>query len=654
MGKQFDEYAATTDLADDDIGLFLTGSGTRSATANTIAKYVRLSVKSFGAVGDGTTNDTDAFNALTDYLRDAQVVTGYDYAGVEIYIPPGKYSISSWDLTELLIQNVQITGYGAVLIARTAGKNVIDGLGSRFIRMRGFMVFSPIGVVARSGIQLGPKGTETCGNNELEDITVAGWFNPAAYMNLGSESMVHKNCRFLNRRESASAYAQICDGLSNASYLPTSDYVTVTRTAGTAVSFSIQAYYGCQLRSEGGGPCTYLANGIGHSYDLGCYHLTFNEAAFVMFMPTTSANRSRQISIKGSFETYFTDLPSGSGNTGMKWAVKFTNEGSNTALVGFEFESSIQFATVAVFDNAGTGFLRISDARIKVDTIDGPLPGVMFGNSGGGGMAIDGVFMTQSADKANFGTLTTFSGSIYVNDYSALASVPAGGWGVITDRVGSIHLYGTPQVDTIHIGNSDTTLARFGSGGDISVEGNRMFRVGGTDVPIADGGTGASTDRAACAALGAAYLLASSETALSHTGDTSETQMAAISIPAGAMGANGELLLLMEGACTNSANTKQPRVRLGAIGTSAFAPASYTTQAYWRSIYWINNANSQSSQYGSQVTNRQTDGLQTAVTGTTTAIDTASAQDLLLTLQNANSGETSTILRYSLWLIYKA
>jgi hypothetical protein len=51
----------------------------------------------------------------------------------------------------------------------------------------------------------------------------------------------------------------------------------------------------------------------------------------------------------------------------------------------------------------------------------------------------------------------------------------------------------TPQFTGIEIGHaSDTTVSR-ASAGDIQVEGNRIFRVGGTDVPIADGGTGAST-----------------------------------------------------------------------------------------------------------------------------------------------------------------
>ena len=50
-----------------------------------------------------------------------------------------------------------------------------------------------------------------------------------------------------------------------------------------------------------------------------------------------------------------------------------------------------------------------------------------------------------------------------------------------------------PQFTTIELGHaSDTTLAR-ASSGDVNIEGNVIYRAGGTDVPVADGGTGAST-----------------------------------------------------------------------------------------------------------------------------------------------------------------
>ncbi len=59
----------------------------------------------------------------------------------------------------------------------------------------------------------------------------------------------------------------------------------------------------------------------------------------------------------------------------------------------------------------------------------------------------------------------------------------------------------SPQFAAVNIGHaSDTTITRTGAG-DIAVEGNAIYRAGGTDVPITDGGTGQSTSTAAFDAL---------------------------------------------------------------------------------------------------------------------------------------------------------
>lgn len=51
----------------------------------------------------------------------------------------------------------------------------------------------------------------------------------------------------------------------------------------------------------------------------------------------------------------------------------------------------------------------------------------------------------------------------------------------------------SPQFTAVNIGAAaDTTVAR-ASAGDINVEGNLIYRAGGTDVPVSDGGTGASS-----------------------------------------------------------------------------------------------------------------------------------------------------------------
>ena len=61
---------------------------------------------------------------------------------------------------------------------------------------------------------------------------------------------------------------------------------------------------------------------------------------------------------------------------------------------------------------------------------------------------------------------------------------------------------GTISTGNIELGHaSDTTLAR-PSAGNLSVEGNLIYRAGGTDVPITDGGTGASDASGARTNLG--------------------------------------------------------------------------------------------------------------------------------------------------------
>lgn len=59
----------------------------------------------------------------------------------------------------------------------------------------------------------------------------------------------------------------------------------------------------------------------------------------------------------------------------------------------------------------------------------------------------------------------------------------------------------SPQFTALNVGHaSDTTITRTGAG-DVAVEGNAVYRAGGTDVPVTDGGTGASTAAAGFDAL---------------------------------------------------------------------------------------------------------------------------------------------------------
>lgn len=90
------------------------------------------------------------------------------------------------------------------------------------------------------------------------------------------------------------------------------------------------------------------------------------------------------------------------------------------------------------------------------------------------------------------GAITTQYG-VYVASLTAATT----NWAVYAD--GTTKSYFGGALEMGHA--SDTTLARAGAG-DLSVEGNIIYRAGGTDVPVTDGGTGSSTAAGARTNLG--------------------------------------------------------------------------------------------------------------------------------------------------------
>lgn len=150
-----------------------------------------------------------------------------------------------------------------------------------------------------------------------------------------------------------------------------------------------------------------------------------------------------------------------------------------------------------------------------------------------------------------------------------------------------------------------------------------------------------------CATLGVWRVLAQSSVAAAHTGNTSETTLASIVIPAGAMGPNGRIRITSLWSATNSANAKTMRHKFGGVNYSA---QNMTTQQGWRHETEIGNRNAANSQAGNGNNSFGAAGQTT----NTSAIDTASAVTVLLAGQLASAGETITLESYRVEVLYGA
>ncbi len=146
-------------------------------------------------------------------------------------------------------------------------------------------------------------------------------------------------------------------------------------------------------------------------------------------------------------------------------------------------------------------------------------------------------------------------------------------------------------------------------------------------------------------------VLAASGVSASHTGDTNETALATVTVPAGAMGANGALRITALWTYTNSANTKTLRCRFGnGLSGTTFISTTATTTAAQRNQILIQNRNATNSQIGGQPS-----GLLAAssVANGTGTIDTTASQSVTLSALLANSGETITLESYVVELLYQ-
>jgi len=147
------------------------------------------------------------------------------------------------------------------------------------------------------------------------------------------------------------------------------------------------------------------------------------------------------------------------------------------------------------------------------------------------------------------------------------------------------------------------------------------------------------------------YILARSGAPTSLTGSITETALATINIPAGAIGPNGFVEVVPLFSMTGSTNAKTIRVRLN--GSELFSTGvTGATNVAARTMTGFNNANSQSSQVSVGGVASGLGLINTPVNRL--SVNTAVASTLTITGQLANAGETLTLESYLVRLTYGA
>lgn len=150
------------------------------------------------------------------------------------------------------------------------------------------------------------------------------------------------------------------------------------------------------------------------------------------------------------------------------------------------------------------------------------------------------------------------------------------------------------------------------------------------------------------------WTVITSGMAVPLTGSTSETTLATLTIPAGALGPNGMVRLTMNFSCTNNANSKTCRARLGGMAGTQYLNSPLTSQSRLHVPIMIYNRNSESSQIGGTNAGNQGGYGQSTSGQVTSTVDTTIVQTIVITGQLANASDTLTLESYSLEYHYQA
>lgn len=131
-----------------------------------------------------------------------------------------------------------------------------------------------------------------------------------------------------------------------------------------------------------------------------------------------------------------------------------------------------------------------------------------------------------------------------------------------------------------------------------------------------------------------------------HTGDTNETVLATISVPANSMGPNGELLVDMLWRYVGTANTKPMRIRQTNVsGTVLWQFTAANTQLSGRMTALIVNRGAIDSQYSTGIANA---GFGTTANDlVSTSIDTTAVLTLVITGALTNGSDSIALESYS-------
>jgi hypothetical protein len=355
------------------------------------------------------TDDAVALNEA--FAKAREFSTAYS-----IVVPSGLYILKG-TLNATNLNASVVHAYGAIFYGATAGKPIIDGLGTYQTTWLGLQYIGDQALPPNVGILIGRylPGDRAFGLNKWEDISATGYFTLAGFYNMGSETTVFEKLSVTNH--APNAYAYVADGINH--FGLRSDFVSISLKPDTPFTFTINSCVTCRFVAFGtDSSAVWTAAAASHSYT---NSYVFAKRYGVVIYQASDIRSSRL-----SFDMNVEGPPS----------ANFYIDGKNaTALNGLTFSTGSNVATNSTFKiNPAITAMKLRDLDLRMDAIP------------------SGSFLFESASP------WVVTGRITFSNPTKIAGHPSHFTGLIMNGDGVLQLYGaTIQQDVQPSGNHERT-----------------------------------------------------------------------------------------------------------------------------------------------------------------------------------------------------
>jgi len=369
-----------------------------------------ISVKDFGAKGDGVTDDSASIQAAVDYLK-AQLSNNI---GCVLHFPPGKYLIrTSIDMTNIRtgFYMWKIDASGAFFDLRTNGKPAFDLLSSRHCLWEGgTLIGYSASAITKSAIQIGRAVSGLASDSHcFINLQAIGTYRLTCIHNYASEDLSLIHCALANDYTASEAYCLIQDGTNFFSV--SSDYISVA-AANTAASFNDNSFFALDARKTQSGPCIWACRTARHSY-YNSYLVSYNAPAMILYHDIAASHS--QLYLDAHCET--SELTSISGITAMV-QLQFSAAGMSSIINGLFLRDSNVHAVNAIVDGTSAAAVTILNADFEFNKPTTANSAVLFSPAAVFNAQGD-IVINGAASNFNISGMAAFSGIFaYSGEYS--------------------------------------------------------------------------------------------------------------------------------------------------------------------------------------------------------------------------------------------